>query len=924
VTSGPSTSPGLATLPVLRALLDHARSKGYPGGVLGVRAQPIWSGRSSFVHQDVPVRVVVCTSSLAVREALQERDPQRWLVLLTDRDEADLGVGILSHLVFHRLRTPDPWDAVRTRFAATAIDALLTGDPRHRELAVGLLAASPVPPSSWPPAPGGVLTYDHALASTACLRLGVADVGTEIDAATVLQWTTGPSATAHVADLRSLAGDALTDAVLDWLASRLGPAGPHVGALLAAGEVADIVPLGLVLDITARDTSSERPEDAQVAREVLIRLEARLSGRQPTAQAVRIWAAEASTVIGGLILDWAARLDVDRLLTRADLLVQELRAEDLTDHSDLLPSGLASRLGRLAEAILSAVATPSAPAQVDVDEPVVAADAAARVDQAWSAVERHRLADHDKRRPAALAAVRLVRWLALPSSVAGANFRALAARHRDADAWVDAAVKDAATGVGDARLDAALMAVLALVQRRRDQHDRAFGIALSTEVEAEQSTVLPIEDVLPRLVLPLARRVPILLLVVDAMSLSASIEILEDVLDRTREGWVEALPTAEKSRVVALTVLPSVTQHSRASLLCGELRSGGQDVERQGFAELMRANGVEGAILFHKRPLDESLPGQALAQDVATAVDDVVHRRIVTCVLNTIDDALDRSDPGGTDWTLETVKHLRPLLARARVAGRTVVLTADHGHLIERRQGRYQASSGISSGRSRSVAGTVSDGEVVVAGRRVLDHGGRAVLAVDERLRYGPLKAGYHGGASPAEVLVPVCILCPGVLPDHGYDAAGPQEPSWWWSPSVLEVQVSPGVTHLSSSTEELPLFSSTVTGELTASPNRALATAVVASATYTAQRRLAQPAVVSKERVEALLQALLDADTHRLPPERVALALGEPVQRLRGAIAQVQRLLNVEGYAVLRVDADGVTLILDVPLLREQFDLRT
>jgi hypothetical protein len=47
-------------------------------------------------------------------------------------------------------------------------------------------------------------------------------------------------------------------------------------------------------------------------------------------------------------------------------------------------------------------------------------------------------------------------------------------------------------------------------------------------------------------------------------------------------------------------------------------------------------------------------------------------------------------------------------------------------------------------------------------------------------------------------------------------------------------------------------------------------------------------------------------------------------VQRLRGAIAQVQRLLNVEGYAVLRVDADGVTLILDVPLLREQFDLRT
>ena len=33
-----------------------------------------------------------------------------------------------------------------------------------------------------------------------------------------------------------------------------------------------------------------------------------------------------------------------------------------------------------------------------------------------------------------------------------------------------------------------------------------------------------------------------------------------------------------------------------------------------------------------------------------------------------------------------------------------------------------------------------------------------------------------------------------------------------------------------------------------------------------------------------------------------------------------VQRLLNVEGYPVLRVDADGATLILDEGLLREQF----
>jgi hypothetical protein len=40
--------------------------------------------------------------------------------------------------------------------------------------------------------------------------------------------------------------------------------------------------------------------------------------------------------------------------------------------------------------------------------------------------------------------------------------------------------------------------------------------------------------------------------------------------------------------------------------------------------------------------------------------------------------------------------------------------------------------------------------------------------------------------------------------------------------------------------------------------------------------------------------------------------------------VLHVQRLLNVEGYAVLRVDADGATLILDDALLREQYGIGT
>ena len=158
---------------------------------------------------------------------------------------------------------------------------------------------------------------------------------------------------------------------------------------------------------------------------------------------------------------------------------------------------------------------------------------------------------------------------------------------------------------------------------------------------------------------------------------------------------------------------------------------------------------------------------------MAAAIADVTGYPLVTCVLNTIDDALDRSDPGGTEWGADTVKHLAPLLDRARNAGRIVVLTADHGHVVERRQGTQRPYPDISSGRSRAATEPAGDGEVLVTGPRVLLHDGRAVLAVDEHLRYGPLKAGYHGGGAPAEAVVPVAVLVPGAVPEDVEPAPG-------------------------------------------------------------------------------------------------------------------------------------------------------
>ena len=184
----------------------------------------------------------------------------------------------------------------------------------------------------------------------------------------------------------------------------------------------------------------------------------------------------------------------------------------------------------------------------------------------------------------------------------------------------------------------------------------AFATALAPHTSDEPAAVPApagvrhLEDLLPTVVLPLALSTPVLLLILDGMSAAVGTEVITSVLSRTGDGWVEALLPGQNRRAAALAVLPTLTEVSRASLLCGELRTGGQDAEQRGYEALTRAHRLTGATLFHKKPLDSSRLGYAVADDVAVAIADVTGTPLVTCMLNTIDDALDRSDPGGTAW----------------------------------------------------------------------------------------------------------------------------------------------------------------------------------------------------------------------------------------------------------------------------------
>lgn len=718
-----------ASVAVLRALLEHATAKGYRSRVLGVRARPEWAGPDTFTHASTTARVVGCVSALAVREALLDRDPAGWLVVLTDRD--DLGDGVLSHLVWHRLRTPDPWDAVREQFAATSLDPALTTTSGSRELALGLLEARPT--HGWPPAQGGVLTRDHAWTSVA--RAHLALTGTEVDATSVLTWTTSPASVARIGDLRKQSGNALTDEVLRWMAHRSHAIRTPLLALLRAGDLPDVVPLGLVVGVLVTARTSAQATTAQLARDGLLRLEPRLGGAVPDEAALLAWSTRAAVV-----LRTAPAPEQERVLARADRLLTEVQAGTLAGGSDLLPKGLTVRLDELAAVLRAQV-----PEHPSTSEPVLASAPLAAVEASWVRVDGHASAAGDPRARAFRAAVRLVRWLSRPEPAPPRTMAALVGRQGEDDAWIDSAVNDAAAGVGSADLGRALELVLHAARARRSVHDRQFAAALAAHTQHDppladgsHGGVRHLEDVLATVVLPLARTTPTLFLLLDGMSTGVATEVITDVVARTRDGWVEALLPGTTTRATALAVLPTLTGVSRTSMFCGELRTGSQDTEQKGFAALTSAAGVTASPVFHKKPLESSRLGFAVADEVGAALDDTVGRSLVAAVLNTIDDALDRSDPAGIEWGSDAVKHLAPLLERARSAGRTVVLTADHGHVLERRHGHQVSAAAISSSRSRTTAGTVTEEEVLVSGRRVLTDDHRAVLAVDESCGMGP------------------------------------------------------------------------------------------------------------------------------------------------------------------------------------------
>ena len=583
----------VATEPIIRARLKKASDKHYRHGILGLRAEPRWEG-TGFHHDGTPVTVVACPSVLAIWEAIDARSPDEWTVVLTNVQDEDLGDTVLAHLLDGRLITPDPWDALRSNFSASTIEPALYRGTSDRAVANGLLSV--LSAHTYTPAPGGVLTRDHAMTAVARDVLNIvksADV--EVDSLAILEWSRSQDADENLINLRALGGEELTAAVNAWLAGRAGQLGAPLTALLDTGRVKDLVPLGVVAGLFCQDDNTNAV--------ALGRFLGRYGLDTLAPDDLGAWYTSAR----GLVTASLSPQQQQAVLDAAASIVNALGISAAAASSDLLPHGLEARVNTLADAISTALPQPLPD---DIHTRLVSTAALRDIESAWAVTEQHFLAATSPTVAAFSGAVRLARWLAEPSHV-DTGLASATTRYVRTDSWVDSALIKARRGADNPVAAAALRALIDTSLTRRGRHDRTFAAALA---DAPKPAIQTIENVLGDLVIPIARHIPTLLLVIDALSLAATNDL---VIAGQHDGWTEISATRDPHRASALAVLPTLTQRSRCSLLCGELREGPDSVERAGFLALIREAQLEatGGVpdpIFHKKALDAIPAGASL------------------------------------------------------------------------------------------------------------------------------------------------------------------------------------------------------------------------------------------------------------------------------------------------------------------------
>jgi len=852
---------------------------------------------------DKELAIARSESVLEIRERLQElTEDSAPLVLLTPVDETELGADVVGLLARRQLFSIDPWQLVKERFRARFVDPRLV--QQHPWVALALLEAEP--DGGYPPAPSGFIQSDLVWEVLFKALLGLPNG--DRDAEAWIEWSLDPDKRLLASKLSPEMRSSLSEAV-----QRIAGAAARTVFDCATGEHGD---RSLAVGLVARVLVADQSRGDAVATKATGKLEALVGAEELDIRTALAWADAAELVIARLLARRPMR-DVRPLLKEADELLANLGASELARNSRFLLTGLNQRMEGFAKTLAAALEGRTKEAQQ-------------RLETALVLVVDHALAAHE---PARIEGVemgaRLARWLvseAEHQSRPAASLADAATAYRRQGGYVDWARAKVWEGDTVAALGKAYSTAWQAVTSVREEENRRFGELLAnwTKTGSHDQSVIRVEHLIERVIAPLAKRHPVLLVVIDGMGMAVFRELQTDLMGR---GWVEIDSKDASQRLPVIAALPTVTEVSRTSLLCGMLATGNFSDEKTGFSKhpSLVAGGARSKppILFHKADLAGDGNAGVASKVVGAITDD--KQRVVGVVINAVDDHLAKGDQIRVDWTVHRIKPLDELLAAASDAGRAVVVVSDHGHIPEHKTTGHGADS---AERWREAVGSPKDDEVLLSGPRVVLGSGQRIIAPwSERVRYSAKKNGYHGGASPQEVVIPLGIFAPSGVAIGGWVEVSSETPEWW-EPEIEETvrTVKPAKVAKpkppSMPGEQGELFPSEA--EIAATdeqPESAWIDRLMSSELMAVQRQLASRVALPEQRIRVILAAL-DERGGKLTRPALAKRIGVPPMRLGGMISALRRLLNVEGYPVLSVDEQSDTVELNRKQLFTQFGL--
>lgn len=862
--------------------------------------EPIEPAESEREVLQTPLRLIYCPSELAIRERLVTHKPGNGrLVILSPFDETRLAKDVLARLWSNEPKRISPWRALEQLLRVSQIDPRLTGK-EYRWVAECLVSAYDRYRSRIKF--GEVLDFDKAWEALAFSLLNYREPSLDLDS--LLAWSLTPGVSDSVAALPKEVSEHLSD----WLRPRLDKLSPLVETLWAQGHAGDMLAIGLVCALLYGEGRGQTQEIFQARGRFTERF---LGSAKLESTALRAFG-EASNAFAERALQRGNRGAINAALTHAEQVLASLDLLRLAAESDLLNAAFGLRLDAFAKSFKQSIN--GGPMQPTLD--------------ALAALQRHQLAKvrRDQVRTAELA-VRTCHWLHADSPEkegAGAIIR----DYVKEGSFLDWARSRIWAGDEHEAISRAYQQLTQKVTARREALNQRFSHHLSAVARGDRlgDGIWTVESALDGLVMPLARQRPVLLLVLDGMNQAVYRELSDDLIHR---HWVEMQREGGHGSECLLSALPSITRISRYSLLSGTLGEGGSADEKKAFAAhpglKSSASTKFPPVLFHKADLQQPGSG-ALASGVREVIAGREHR-IVGAVINAVDDQLSSNAQLSVHWGVESVSLLRQILEAARESGRLVIMTSDHGHVLDHDM-QYRKSLSEAE-RFKPVTEQAAAGEILVEGRRVVQPDRKAILPWSEKIRYAAKKMGYHGGGSLQEVIIPFGVFRNAGETDEieGWVEVPRQEPVWWQLDVIAaggaEEAPAPAAktrkSHRDLRTQDL--FEQTAEAVMPKGDSTDWVYGLFLSPVYAQMKSRAGRVVVSDEQVHTLLQ-FLSARGGQQMIGAVVQAMGIPAIRANGFLAGVQKLLNVDGYPVLSIDRTAKTVKLNIESLKRQFEL--